>query len=271
MLVWNDPKLLAEKGASIVDTTCPWVSKVWNAVDAHTRKELTSIIHGKWAHEETVATASFAGTYLVIKDMKEATYLCDYILNGGDKEEFMAKFVNAHSEGFDPDVDLDGIGIANQTTMLKGETQAIGKLLERTMMEKHGVANLADHYMVMDTICDATQERQDAMYQLVEDKPDMMLVVGGYNSSNTQHLQEISEDASVPSFWVDTPERLDEDNVIAHRLAHGELVETKDWLPEGDVVIGVTSGASTPDKVVEDVVDMIFKTKRNMKTATPAR
>ena len=160
--MWNDPKLLAEKGASIVDTTCPWVSKVWNAVDAHTRKEFTSIIHGKWAHEETVATASFAGTYLVIKDMKEATYLCDYILNGGDKEEFMAKFVNAHSEGFDPDVDLDGLGIANQTTMLKGETQAIGKLLERTMMEKHGVANLADHYMVMDTICDATQERQDA-------------------------------------------------------------------------------------------------------------
>lgn len=266
----HEMKLLAEKGVSIVDTTCPWVSKVWNAVDSHKRKEFSSIIHGKWAHEETVATASFAGTYLVVKDMKEAQYVCDYILNGGDREEFLAKFKNAYSAGFDPDTDLEGVGIANQTTMLKGETDQIGKLLEKTMMEKHGVANLADHYMVMDTICDATQERQDAMYKLVEAKPDIMLVVGGFNSSNTQHLQEISEDNSIPSFWVDTPERLSADNTILHRLAHGELVETKDWLPEGPVVIGVTSGASTPDKVVEEVIDVIFATKENLSKSAVA-
>ena len=120
----HEMKLLSEKGVYIVDTTCPWVSKVWNAVDAHTRKEYTSIIHGKWAHEETVATASFAGVYLIVKDFNEAQYVCDYILKGGDKEEFMAKFENAHSEGFDPDVDLVGLGIANQTTMLKGEDGA---------------------------------------------------------------------------------------------------------------------------------------------------
>ena len=153
----HEMKLLAEKGVSIVDTTCPWVSKVWNAVDGHKRKEFSSIIHGKWAHEETVATASFAGTYLVVKDMKEAIYVSDYIMKGGDRAEFMAKFENAHSDGFDPDTDLEGVGIANQTTMLKGETDQIGKLFEKTMMEKHGVTNLAEHYMVMDTICDATQ------------------------------------------------------------------------------------------------------------------
>ena len=235
----HEMKLLNDKGVNIVDTTCPWVSKVWNAVDAHTRKEFTSIIHGKWAHEETIATASFAKTYLVVKDMKEAQYVCDYVLDGGDREEFLAKFKNAYSEGFDPDTDLGALGIANQTTMLKGETEAIGKLLEKTMMQKHGVDKLNDHYMVMDTICDATQERQDAMYKLVDDKPDMMLVVGGFNSSNTSHLQEISEDASIPSFWVDTHARLDADtNTITHRLAHGELVETKDWLPAGKVTIG---------------------------------
>jgi len=257
-------KLLSEKGVSIVDTTCPWVSKVWNAVDSHKRKEFTSVIHGQWHHEETVATASFAGTYLIVKTMQECQYVCDYILKGGDKAEFMEKFKNAFSAGFDPETDLEALGIANQTTMLKGETEAIGKYLEKTMMEKYGVENLNDHYMVMDTICDATQERQDAMYKLVDDKPDIMLVVGGFNSSNTSHLQEISEDNSIPSFWVDVPERLSTDNTILHRLSHGELVETKDWLPEGPVVIGVTSGASTPDKVVEDILDLIFTTKELM-------
>jgi len=266
----HEMKLLAEKGVSIVDTTCPWVSKVWNAVDSHKRKEFTSIIHGKWEHEETVATASFAGVYCVVKDMKEATYVADYILNGGDRNEFLTKFENAYSKGFDPDIDLDGVGIANQTTMLKGETDRIGKLMERTMMEKHGVKNLNEHYTVMDTICDATQERQDAMYKLVDAKPDIMLVIGGFNSSNTQHLQEISEDYKIPSFWVDTPGRLTDENTILHRLAHGELVETKDWLPKGDLVIGVTSGASTPDKVVEEVLDVVFATKAKLSSAAVA-
>jgi len=267
----HEMKLLAEKGVSIVDTTCPWVSKVWNAVDSHKKKEFTSIIHGKWAHEETVATVSFAGVYLVVKDLAEAEYVCDYILNGGDKAAFMKKFDNAHSKGFDPETDLIGLGIANQTTMLKGETEMIGKLLEKTMMAKYGVLELNDHYKnAGDTICDATQERQDAMYKLVEEKPDLMLVIGGFNSSNTQHLQEISEDAGIVSYWVDTPDRVDTSNVIVWRTAHGELITTKDWLPAGDITIGVTSGASTPDKVVEDVIDLIFQTKAAMKAAVAA-
>ena len=264
----HEMKFLADRGANIVDTTCPWVSKVWNAVDTHKRKEFTSIIHGKYSHEETVATASFATTYLIVKDMTEAEYVRGYIMNGGDKAEFMEKFKNAMSEGFDPDEDLNGVGIANKTTMLKGETEAIGKLFQQTMMEKFGVENVDQHFVVMDTICDATQERQDAMYKLVDDKPDIMLVVGGFNSSNTSHLQEIAEDKSIPSYWVDTAERLDPSkNSITHKLAHGELVTTDAWLPASDVVIGITSGASTPDKVVEDVIDVVFATKTALKSA----
>jgi 4-hydroxy-3-methylbut-2-enyl diphosphate reductase len=259
----HEMKLLAEKGVSIVDTTCPWVSKVWNAVGRHAGKVFTSIIHGKYAHEETVATASFAKTYLVVKDMKEASWVCDYILNGtATKAEFLEKFKNAHSDGFDPEKDLNAVGIANQTTMLKGETEAIGKLFERTMMEKHGVQNLGEHYLVTDTICDATQERQDAIYKLVDEKPDIMMIVGGFNSSNTSHLQEISEDANITSFWVDTADRIDtENNKIAWRTSYGEMRETENWLPEGKLTIGITSGASTPDKVVEDVLEAIFMSK----------
>lgn len=264
----QEMKLLNEREVQIVDTTCPWVSKVWNAVDNQARKGHTSIIHGKWEHEETIATASFAGNYLVVKDLKEAEYVCNYILNGGDREEFLAKFENAMSEGLDPEKDLLRVGMANQTTMLKGETEAIGKLLEKTMMTKYGPAVLNEHFMVMDTICDATQERQDAVYDLTgkqenaEEKLDMMIVVGGFNSSNTSHLQEIGEMKGIPSFWVDSAARIDVDsNKITHKLAHGELVETQCWLPEGNITIGVTSGASTPDKAVEDVLDRVFKIK----------
>ena len=264
----QEMRLLNDREVQIVDTTCPWVSKVWNAVDNQARKGHTSVIHGKWAHEETIATASFATTYVIVKDLKEAEYVCNYILNGGDREEFLEKFKNALSEGFDPDVDLNRVGVANQTTMLKGETEAIGKLLEKTMMQKYGPAELNEHFMVMDTICDATQERQDAVYDMTgkqndpEGRLDMMIVVGGFNSSNTSHLQEIGEMKGIPSFWVDTADRIDvESNKILHKLAHGELVETSNWLPEGPFVVGVTSGASTPDRAVEDVLDRVFRIK----------
>ncbi|NJL62335.1 MAG: 4-hydroxy-3-methylbut-2-enyl diphosphate reductase [Methylacidiphilales bacterium] len=257
----QEMQLLNEKGCKIVDTTCPWVSKVWNTVEKHKKGEFTSIIHGKYNHEETVATSSFAGTYLIVLNMQQAEYVANYILNGGDKNEFMAKFSKSYSAGFDPDIDLERVGIANQTTMLKGETEEIGKLFERTMMKKYGPQALNEHFQSFNTICDATQERQDAMFELVKEKLDLMIVIGGFNSSNTTHLQEISEENHIPSYHIDCVERIQSQIAIEHRQLNGELQITKDWLPEGEIVIGITSGASTPDIVVEEIIEQIFELK----------
>ncbi len=261
----QEMQLLNDKGCTIVDTTCPWVSKVWNTVEKHKKAAHTSIIHGKYSHEETVATSSFAGTYLIVLNLAQAEYVADYILNGGKRDEFLSKFRNAHSPGFDPDRDLQRLGIANQTTMLKGETEAIGKLFERTMMRKYGPDQLNDHFLSFNTICDATQERQDAMFKLVEAPLDLMLVIGGYNSSNTTHLQEIAVEYGVPSYHIDAAERIGPGNRIQHKPLHvplGEaLVMTENWLPAGAIAVGITSGASTPDKVVEAAIERIFALK----------
>jgi 4-hydroxy-3-methylbut-2-en-1-yl diphosphate reductase len=254
-------QLLNDRGCTIVDTTCPWVSKVWNTIEKHKKKDYTSIVHGQYKHEETIATISFADKYLIVLNMAQANYVADYILNGGDRTEFFAKFNNAHSKDFDPDIDLERVGIANQTTMLKTETEAIGKLFERTMMKKYSTAELNDHFQSFNTICDATQERQDAMFKLVDVQLDLMLVIGGYNSSNTTHLQEISIEHQIPSYHIDSDARISIDNRIEHKPLGKDLEVTENWLPPGKITIGVTSGASTPDKVVEDAIERIFATK----------
>ncbi|NEQ64948.1 MAG: 4-hydroxy-3-methylbut-2-enyl diphosphate reductase [Symploca sp. SIO2D2] len=255
----QEMQLLTEKNCKIVDTTCPWVSKVWNTVEKHKKKDYTSIIHGKYKHEETVATSSFANKYLVVLNLQEAQYVANYILNGGDKDEFMEKFSLACSAGFDPEQDLERIGIANQTTMLKSETEQIGKLFERTMMKKYGPVQLNEHFQSFNTICDATQERQDAMFELVEEKVDLMLVIGGFNSSNTTHLQEIAVERGIPSYHIDSAQRIGPGNRLQHKPLNEDLVVTENWLPSGSVTVGITSGASTPDKVVEDSIEKIFE------------
>jgi 4-hydroxy-3-methylbut-2-enyl diphosphate reductase len=257
----EEMQTLNEKNCTIVDTTCPWVSKVWNSVEKHKKRQHTSIIHGKYNHEETIATSSFAGTYLIILNLAQAHYVCDYMLHGGDKNEFLAKFSNAHSLGFDPDRDLEYIGIANQTTMLKSETEEIGKLFEHTILKKYGPTELNNHFMSFNTICDATQERQDAMFELVKEDLNLMVVIGGFNSSNTTHLQEIALEKGIPSYHIDSAARIGTDNVVEHKPLGEDLIQTPNWLPDGEIVVGVTSGASTPDKVVEEVIEKIFALK----------
>ncbi|MDZ8264319.1 4-hydroxy-3-methylbut-2-enyl diphosphate reductase [Nostoc sp. ChiQUE01b] len=257
----QEMQILHDKGCKIVDTTCPWVSKVWNTVEKHKKIDYTSIIHGKYKHEETVATSSFAGKYLIVLNLPEAEYVADYIINGGNCEEFLTKFAKACSAGFDPDRDLERVGIANQTTMLKGETEQIGKLFERTMLHKYGPTELIQHFQSFNTICDATQERQDAMLELVEHNLDLMVVIGGFNSSNTTQLQQIAYERGIPSYHIDSVQRLKSAYSIEHRQLNGQLITTENWLPDGEIVVGITSGASTPDKVVEDVINKIFAVK----------
>ncbi|BAY88247.1 MULTISPECIES: 4-hydroxy-3-methylbut-2-enyl diphosphate reductase [unclassified Tolypothrix] len=257
----QEMQILHEKGCKIVDTTCPWVSKVWNTVEKHKKVDYTSIIHGKYKHEETVATSSFAGKYLIVLNMREAEYVTNYILHGGDREEFLQKFAKACSAGFDPDQDLERVGIANQTTMLKGETEQIGKLFERTMMHKYGPTEINQHFQSFNTICDATQERQDAMLDLVQQNLDLIIVIGGFNSSNTTQLQQIAFERGIPSYHIDCVERIKSAKSIEHRQLSGEIVTTDNWLPNGKIAVGITSGASTPDKVVEDIIEKIFDLK----------
>ncbi|GGA32923.1 hypothetical protein CYANOKiyG1_49870 [Okeania sp. KiyG1] len=198
---------------------------------------------------------------MIVLNKSQAEYVCDYILNGGNRDEFMDKFKLAHSEGFDPDLDLEQIGIANQTTMLKSETEEIGKLLERTMMKKYGPDKLNEHYQNFNTICDATQERQDAMTSLFDEKLDLMVVIGGFNSSNTTHLQEMAIENGIPSYHIDDAKRILSGNIIEHKPLGNEVKISEGWLPEGQIVVGVTSGASTPDKAVEEIINKILEMK----------
>ncbi len=264
----EEMRIIEGRNCEIVDTTCPWVSRVWNRVVKYAagfEHGYTAIIHGKPNHEETVATASRAHCYLIVRNIEEAGLVASYILSGidgagGDREAFMKRFQDAVSPGFDPDVHLQSIGIANQTTMLKGETEQIGKLFEKTMLQKYGPLSIDKHFISPgDTICDATQERQDAMLKLVDEKLDLMLVIGGFNSSNTGHLQEIAEKSNLPSYHIDGPDCIGPGNQIRFKPLDGDVCQSKsDFLPAGQVTIGLTAGASTPDQLVAQVLEKLF-------------
>ncbi|NJK59557.1 MAG: 4-hydroxy-3-methylbut-2-enyl diphosphate reductase [Oscillatoriales cyanobacterium SM2_1_8] len=267
----SETEYLHQLGCTIVDTTCPWVAKVWHRVEKHKKSDFTSIVHGKYKHEETVATLSYAQRYLVVLNLQEAEYVVDYMLHGGDRPAFLQKFAKAMSPGFDPDRDLEYIGIANQTTMLKSETEAIGKLFEKALMQKYGVAHLNEHFLAFNTICDATQERQDAMLELVKQPLDLCLVIGGFNSSNTTHLQEIALEHGIPSYHIDGAARLISEHLIAHQPLGQPLTTAENWLPPGPVAVGITSGASTPDLVVEQTIERLFALKNSPAIAGKSR
>lgn len=260
----DEMQMLEGKGCEIVDTTCPWVSRVWNRVNKYKQADFTAIIHGKYNHEETIATSSRAQNYLIVQNLDEAQWVCDYIGGTYSREEFLHKFRRAYSSGFDPDIHLERLGVANQTTMLKGETEQIGKLFERTMLAKFGPSRLDEHFLSPgDTICDATQERQDAMVKMVAEDLDLILVIGGYNSSNTGHLFEIAVERGLTAYHIDGPHCIGPGNRISHKPAHSaQPVVSEAWLPKGSITIGITSGASTPDQVVAGVIENIFAIDR---------
>jgi 4-hydroxy-3-methylbut-2-en-1-yl diphosphate reductase len=247
---------LDRRGCTLVDTTCGSVLNVWKNVRRYAENGFTSIIHGKVSHEETRATASHAvssgGRYLVVLDRAETEIVCDYIRGRGNREAFLARFGKAVSDSFDPDRDLQRIGLANQTTMLMAESLEIGDMIRAAMGDRYGEGGLADHYQAFDTICSATQDRQDAVIALLRERPiDLMLVIGGYNSSNTANLARICA-ASRPTYHIADPDCLVSETEIHHRPVGSktEVVATH-WLPEnGPVVVGLTSGASTPDNLV---------------------
>jgi 4-hydroxy-3-methylbut-2-en-1-yl diphosphate reductase len=255
---------LEAKGCRFVDTTCGDVMSVWKRVRQYSQDKVTSIIHGKAWHEETKATSSQAmasggGHYLVVFTLNETDYVCDYIRHGGDKQAFLQKFKGAYSDGFDPDVHLQAIGVANQTTMLRGETEEVQRRLRRAMAERYGEADIDRHFRFFDTICGATQDRQDALEKLLQDPLDLLLVIGGYNSSNTSHLAEMGE-AKLPTYFIKNAAKMKSDVLIQHYDQHKhEEVETRDWLPHGRATVGITAGASCPNNLIEDAIRRLFE------------
>jgi 4-hydroxy-3-methylbut-2-en-1-yl diphosphate reductase len=248
---------LDRQGCTLVDTTCGSVLNVWKAVRRYADGGFTSVIHGKIHHEETQATASQAlkppsGPFLVVLNREEAEEVCRYIRVSGDRSAFLARFSGACSKGFDPDRDLVRVGLANQTTMLMSESMEVGGLFRAAMADLHGTDALDDHYRAFDTICSATQDRQDAVVSLLRDHPvDLMVVVGGYNSSNTLNLARLCADR-IPTFHVADEACLVSAAEIRH-LPTGARTEvtSRDWLPAGRAIeVGLTAGASTPDNVV---------------------
>jgi len=251
---------LERRGCTLIDTTCGSVLNVWKNVRRYAEGGYTSVIHGKVWHEETQATASqaveYGGRYLVLFDGAEAQVVCDYIRGGGDAAAVLARFPSAVSAGFDPERDLQRIGLANQTTMLMSESLEIEKMLKAAMIDRYGEADLVQHFQAFDTICSATQDRQDAVVALLRERPiDSMIVIGGYNSSNTCNLARICA-VSRPTFHIADPDCLVSPGEIRHRPVGTKTeVTSSAWLPSGGPVsIGLTSGASTPDNLVGDVV-----------------
>jgi len=259
----GDFERLRAIGCVLVDTTCGSVLNVWKRVESYARDGYTAIIHGKHYHEETKATASQVmkhpgGRYLVVFDMNEARLICDFIEHGGGVAQLEARFGQAVSPGFDFERDLTRVGLANQTTMLSGESLAIAEQVRQSVIRRYGAEALDQHFRSFDTICSATQERQDAVLSLLEGRLDIMVVVGGYNSSNTCNLAALVAQHGVPTYHIEDAEGVDVGTGDIRHQPVGSKAEmvSVGWL-EGASTIGITAGASTPNNKVGETIARI--------------
>ncbi len=254
---------LAKKKCELVDTICASVIVVWKRVEKYAREGFTVLVHGKYYHEETEATTSRVaefpgGKFLVVLDEEEAESVCDYIRRGGDKNRFREKFARGASPDFDPDRDLQKIGLANQTTMLSSESLKIAGMIRRALTDRYGEAEMASRFRSFDTICNATQDRQDAIKMMAQKKPDLIVVIGGYNSSNTNHLCEIAAKIA-PTYHIDRADCVVSAQTIRHKpFGKKQEIETSPWLQTGPVSIGITAGASTPNQVMGETLERIL-------------
>lgn len=263
----SDFERLSSVGCVLVDTTCGSVLNVWKRVQQYARDGYTAIVHGKYRHEETKATASQVnnyenGSYLVVRDMEEAEVVCRYIEENGDSDAVRESFRAAMSDGFDPGRDLVRVGIANQTTMLSTESLAIAHRFRLAVEKRYGSESLSEHFRSFDTICSATQDRQDAVIELIEQPIDVMVVIGGYNSSNTNHLARICAEKK-RTFHVRDADCIDiEVGAISHKPVGSEdEVREENWLGDAARSIGITAGASTPNNKIGEAVERILLTK----------
>ena len=251
-------------GPVLVDTTCGSVLNVWKNVERYAQDGFTAVVHGKWDHEETRATVSQAHKYpggktIVVRDLAEADLVCDHIRGGGDRAVFLKRFEKAVSPGFDPDRDLVRVALANQTTMLSSESLEIERRLRQAIVDRYGKAESPSHIRSFDTICSATQDRQDAVGEMLASPPDLLIVIGGYNSSNTGHLAEMAA-GKLKAFHIQGAEDLLSADLIRHRDPHdGKIAESKAWLPSGPLRLGVTAGASTPNSKVGEVIGRLLE------------
>jgi 4-hydroxy-3-methylbut-2-enyl diphosphate reductase len=256
--------LVKAHGCQIIDTTCGDVMSVWKRVRQNATERVTSIIHGKASHEETRATASRAlgqdgqGHYLIVFNLDDAQAVADFMVHGGDSQQFLARFRGATSPGFDPLTHLERVGVANQTTMLRSETEAIQNLLREAVAKRDGGSTANFRYF--DTICGATQDRQDALFQLLNESLDLLLVVGGYNSSNTTHLVEIGEQ-KLPTYFIRNADCIDSADSIRHFDIHAKKeIEASGWLPKREhLTVGITAGASCPNNLIEETIRRVLE------------
>ena len=266
----RDFDTLKKIGCILVDTTCGSVLHVWKRVESYARDGFTSVIHGKYTHEESRATASQAakypgGKYLMVRDMEEGMLVCDYIARRPghlSREAFIERFHEKATAGFDPDTDLQRVGVANQTTMLASESLAIGMKIHDAIVERDGHEGIKERFRSFGTICSATQERQDAVAEMMKEPPDIMVVIGGYNSSNTNHLAHLCRQHT-RTYHVQDASCIDvESGAIRHKPELSPTcpeVEESDWIPQGPFHLGITAGASTPNNKIGEAVVRVLQ------------